>query len=191
MPRRRGPDLEPDEAALWERVTETVRPLRKRALPRPSPVLADPLSPVAVAKPPKGRVPPARVAAIKPVPPRDLTADGLDGGWDRRLLKGLARPDRTLDLHGHTLATAHRAFDAGLREALADGVRVLLLVTGRPPREADDRRGGAARRGAIRGEVDSWIAASPHADRIAAVRGAHPRHGGAGALYLILRRPRG
>lgn len=190
MPRRRGPDLEPDEVALWERVTETVRPIRKRALPRPTPVLADPFTAV-TAKPPKGRVPPARVAPPKPVPPRDLTIDGLDAGWDRRLIKGLARPDRTLDLHGHTLATAHRAFDAGLRDALADGVRVLLLVTGRPPREADERRTGAARRGAIRGEVDSWIAASPHADRIAAVRGAHPRHGGAGALYLILRRPRG
>ncbi|MDH7976067.1 DNA mismatch repair protein MutS, partial [Sphingomonas sp. AR_OL41] len=25
---------------------------------------------------------------------------------------------------------------------------------------------------------------------IAAVRGAHPRHGGAGALYIVLRRPR-
>ena len=190
MPRRRGPDLEPEEVALWERVTETVRPIRKRALPRPTPVLAD--SVIAVtAKPPKGRVPPARIAPAKPVPPRDLTIDGLDGGWDRRLVKGLARPDRTLDLHGHTLETAHRAFDAGVRDALADGVRVLLLVTGRPPREADDRRGGAARRGAIRGEIDSWIAASPYADRIAAVRGAHPRHGGAGALYLILRRPRG
>jgi len=38
--------------------------------------------------------------------------------------------------------------------------------------------------------VGDWLAASRHAADIAAVRGAHPRHGGAGALYIILRRRR-
>ncbi|MGB5485182.1 Smr/MutS family protein, partial [Parasphingorhabdus sp.] len=38
--------------------------------------------------------------------------------------------------------------------------------------------------------ISDWLAASRHASRIAAVRRAHPRHGGAGALYIILRRPR-
>ena len=33
-----------------------------------------------------------------------------------------------------------------------------------------------------------WLAAGPHASRIAAIRPAHPRHGGAGAVYVILRR---
>ncbi|MEY4721316.1 MAG: hypothetical protein RIQ46_1041, partial [Pseudomonadota bacterium] len=35
-----------------------------------------------------------------------------------------------------------------------------------------------------------WLAAGPFASRIAAVRPAHPRHGGAGAVYIVLRRPR-
>ena len=39
--------------------------------------------------------------------------------------------------------------------------------------------------------IGDWLAASRHASSIAAVRGAHPRHGGAGALYIVLRRPRG
>ncbi|MEH3158429.1 MAG: Smr/MutS family protein [Sphingomonas taxi] len=108
----------------------------------------------------------------------------LDGGWDRRLTKGVVHPDRTIDLHGHTLASAHALLDAGLARAIGDGDRVLLLVTGRPPRE------GSAR-GAIRGHVKDWLALSRHARHIAAVRGAHPRHGGAGALYIILRRARG
>jgi DNA-nicking Smr family endonuclease len=32
------------------------------------------------------------------------------------------------------------------------------------------------------------LAASRHSSRIAAVRGAHRRHGGGGSLYIILRK---
>ncbi|MDP9162776.1 MAG: Smr/MutS family protein, partial [Pseudomonadota bacterium] len=41
----------------------------------------------------------------------------------------------------------------------------------------------------IRAAVNDWLAHSRHARHIAAVRGAHPRHGGGGSLYLVLRRP--
>jgi DNA-nicking Smr family endonuclease len=59
------------------------------------------------------------------------------------------------------------------------------LVTGRS-RPSDDRRG----RGVIRRKFMDWLAAGPHAGRIAAVRPAHPRHGGAGAVYIVLRKQR-
>ena len=108
----------------------------------------------------------------------------LDASWDRRLARGLVQPDRSLDLHGHNLATAWALLDRRLGEAVADGARVLLLITGKPP---SDRSG----RGAIRAAVGDWLAASPYAGDIAAVRNAHPRHGGAGALYIVLRRSRG
>ena len=36
--------------------------------------------------------------------------------------------------------------------------------------------------------VHDWLSVSRHAGRIAAVRNAHPRHGGGGSLYVILRR---
>jgi DNA-nicking Smr family endonuclease len=111
---------------------------------------------------------------------------GLDGSWDRRLSHGLAAPDFTLDLHGHTLDQAHRRLDLGLAQAKAMGARVVLLVTGKPrPAQAADR---GAQRGAIRAKVLDWLAAGPHGADVAAVRPAHRRHGGAGALYLVLRR---
>lgn len=44
-------------------------------------------------------------------------------------------------------------------------------------------------RGIIRASIADWLAASPVSSRIAAVRAAHPRHGGAGAIYVVLRRP--
>jgi DNA-nicking Smr family endonuclease len=111
----------------------------------------------------------------------------LDGGWDRRLSRGAVMPDSSIDLHGHTLDGAYRALDAALDRAIARGDRVLLLVTGKPPRPDSERPHA---RGRIRAAVGDWLAASRHADRIAAVRGAHPRHGGAGALYIVLRRSR-
>ena len=162
----------PDGEALWRRVTATVRPLH-----------AAPAAPVPRAPKP---VPVPRPAAPAPAPEARRTAPGttLDGGWDRRLSRGLVRPERMLDLHGHNLAAAHDRLERMLERAIGEGVRVLLLVTGKPPSDASGKRGR------IRAAVGDWLAASRHAADIAAVRNAHPRHGGAGALYIILRRRR-
>jgi DNA-nicking Smr family endonuclease len=73
-------------------------------------------------------------------------------------------------------------------QAKALGARVVLVITGKPrPAEAADR---GERRGAIRAKVLDWLAAGQHASSIAAIRNAHRRHGGDGALYLVLRKGR-
>jgi DNA-nicking Smr family endonuclease len=125
----------------------------------------------------------ARPAA--PAPARKPPGETLDGSWDRRLGRGLVSPDAMLDLHGHNLATAYDLLDRRLEQAIDSGARLLLLVTGKPP--GPER---PAKRGAIRAAVGDWLHASRHSGRIAAVRNAHPRHGGTGALYIVLRRPR-
>jgi DNA-nicking Smr family endonuclease len=184
-----GRPLDADEALLWRRVMATVRPLRAvaRSAPRPStvpqPVCVDP---EAKAPPASSKAPPVREQRVKPKPPVPGTT--LDGGWDRRLSKGVVAPDDVIDLHGHTLASAHALLDRRLDEAVRGGDRVILLVTGKPPRAESERPHA---RGAIRAAVTDWLVASRHAGHIAAVRGAHPRHGGAGALYIVLRRARG
>jgi DNA-nicking Smr family endonuclease len=134
------------------------------------------------AKPPPA--PPLRAAA----PPSRTGEDraGLDSTWDRKLARGTLSPDFTLDLHGHTLDGAHRRLEEGLAQARALGARVVLVITGKArPTEAADR---GERRGAIRAKVLDWLAAGPHASAIAAIRKAHRRHGGDGALYIVLRR---
>jgi DNA-nicking Smr family endonuclease len=99
------------------------------------------------------------------------------------------QPDFTLDLHGHTLESAHARLEHGIAQALAQGARVLLLITGKP-RPADETTSRGHRRGAIRAKFLDWLATGPHASKIAAVRPAHPRHGGAGAVYVVLKRGR-
>jgi DNA-nicking Smr family endonuclease len=167
--------LSAEEERLWRRVVETVRPMRPRetgtapeeAAPEPEPV-----------RKPVRRAPPA------PPTPTKGVGETLDASWDRRLARGLVQPDSALDLHGHDLASAYDLLDSRLEAAIASGARLLLLITGKPP--AGDRPG----RGRIRAAVGDWLGASRHAGAIAAVRGAHQRHGGSGALYIVLRRRR-
>lgn len=178
--------LSPEEAALWERVTASITPLsRDKPLPTAAvaPVVSPATAPASPIKKPKGRVPPAR-EVVTAAPVRRATIHGnLDGHWEKRLKSGNIAVDRTIDLHGYNLERAYDALDLALERAVAVGDRVILLITGHhrpgePP----------IQRGKIRAAVHDWLAVSRHAERIAAVRSAHRRHGGGGSLYLILRR---
>ncbi len=187
--------LSHDEAELWSRVAATVKPLKRAVPAKLLKAVAVPLVavvPVAAPKKIKGRVPPASATVQQPVinAASSLAHDkaGLDSHWERRLARTGTAPDFTLDLHGCNLAQAHVRLDHGLLQAKAMGARLVLLITGKPrPVAAADR---AETRGAIRAKVLDWLAAGPHASDIAAVRPAARRHGGEGALYLVLRRPR-
>lgn len=176
-PRARLPvrSLSPDEAELWARVTATIRPLSRD--PQPAERAKPPLSePKRVQPPAKSRPLPEKVR----IPIAEKT---LDGSWDKKLRSGAVEPDRVLDLHGMNLDRAWTAIDRTLEQAMARGERVVLLITGH--HRAGDP---PVQRGRIRAAVHDWLAASRHAADIAAVRGAHRRHGGGGSLYLILRR---
>ena len=127
------------------------------------------------------RQPPARKLPTPKTPPA-IGAAPVDKGWERALRSGRLVPDMTVDLHGHFLAGAHSALARALDRAVLSEARVILVIAGkaRGPDEAP--------RGAIRRELATWLAHSSHARRILAVRNAHPRHGGEGALYVVLRK---
>lgn len=191
--------LSREEAELWSRVARTVKPLAKAAK-RPaleelvgakSDNGASPLKAKSAPRPTFAMprvAPPTKAPEPKKAVPRPLDRHGLDGSWERKLARAEVSPDFTLDLHGHTLDTAHARLEHGLAQAVSLGARVVLVITGKPrPVEAADRGG---RRGAIRAKLLDWLAHGSHAGRIAAVRGAHPRHGGTGAVYVVLKRPK-
>lgn len=196
--------LSRDEAQVWARLVKTVTPFDP---PRHGGAAGVALGPqrdrreagvkgyAQVIPPPKARDnPPVPLHQPAAGPPsrfgeerkRPLDRHGLDGSWDKKLAHGMVAPDFTLDLHGHSLDSAYARLDHGLSQASAMGARVVLVITGRPrPVEAADRAG---RRGAIRAKLLDWLAAGPYSSSIAAVRAAHRRHGGAGAVYVVLRR---
>jgi DNA-nicking Smr family endonuclease len=178
MPRR----LAPDEQALWGKVAESVVPLARRA--------RAPGAPRAQAMP----QPAAELAPAPPPRPRPSSDDGLDGSWAKRLRSGTLRPDGAVDLHGMTREAARAALHDSLLRLAAAGARVLLVVTGKGsapgPAPADLMAPGRAPRGAIRAELPRWLAEPHIAPLILSVKPAHPRHGGSGAAYIILRRRR-
>ena len=177
--------LSAEEAAAWEKVAATVAPMHAA----PSAVPTGPAP-----APTKAKAAPKPVSvkrAPQPAPPSRSPASSqtLDGGWDKRLKSGAIQPDVTLDLHGHTLDAAYDRLMSGVAQARAMEARTILLITGKPrPVDPADR---STKRGAIRAKVLDWLAASSHHSAIAAVRRAHIRHGGDGALYIVLRRKRG
>ena len=201
------------EQAAWAHLAASVKPLPGKK--RPSPPLegrgtteggggasttgapAPPgkfVKPAKVARPAPASSPPLRdgpgVGVRRPkhasAPPPAATPASLDSHWDRRMKGGRLEPDLTLDLHGDTLDTAYERIMTALDQARAMQARVVLVVAGRErPVDPADRM---ARRGAIRAKLLDWLAASRHGGAITAVRRAHVRHGGEGALYLILKR---
>jgi DNA-nicking Smr family endonuclease len=171
--------LTAQERALWARVAATITPLPGRRSPAPP---AEPACPPAPAAAPT--TPPAstRPTARPPAPPARATPQSalnapLDGGWDRQISRGRLEPDQIIDLHGHSVAQAHARLGAAI--TAGNGARVLLVITG---------KGRPDRPSRIRAELLDWLAGWPAA--VASVRVAHPRHGGSGAFYVILRRPR-
>ena len=187
-----GRRLSPEEQALWKAVAKTVRPLRrpKAVIPpvanEAAPKVEAP-APAPAAPRVRGRVPPVR-RIEPPAPPRPTPVPVLDSSWEKKIRGGRLVPDLSIDLHGLNLAMAHLRLERLIAEAVVNDARVLLVVTGKP-RSNRPLPGESGKRGAIRAEIGDWLARSAYASRIASVRSAHLRHGGEGALYIILRRP--
>ena len=174
MARRLGPD----EAALWARVAGTVRPLPGRIAPTPPPGPRAPRAgdEIVDRAPPRA---PVRKPAANATP---VDAATLDGSWDRAMRTGRLSPDMTVDLHGYSRERAHAVLSAAIAAAARGGARVLLVITGKGRREEEGHRG------VIRASLRDWLHGPELRPFIAALRPAHPRHGGGGAWYVILRR---
>jgi DNA-nicking Smr family endonuclease len=119
---------------------------------------------------------------------------GVDGRTEERMRKGKIEPDARLDLHGHTENAAHDALLNFLRGAQTRGHRMVIVVTGKGTKRNEDApfdlELDRKARGILKTVVPRWLTEPVFARFVAAVRQAHVRHGGEGALYVYLRRPR-
>jgi DNA-nicking Smr family endonuclease len=83
-----------------------------------------------------------------------------------------------LDLHGLTQAEAHHALSRFIAGSRAVGRRCVLVITGH----------GRFSGGVLKQAVPRWLHEAEMRPHILAISPAQPQHGGAGALYVLLRR---
>jgi DNA-nicking Smr family endonuclease len=189
---RRTPEPgETDGATLWRRATAQVTPL-KRPPDASAPGLMPTVAP-APAAPDAGRSPPrptrpAGSSSRPPEPPATpILAPGVAPGLDQRTLnrlkRGLIPPESRIDLHNMTQDEAHRALVRFLAAAQAAGRRSVLVVTGKG-------YGTEGAVGVLKTNVPRWINEPPIRERVLAFTYASRMHGGEGALFVLLRRPR-
>ncbi len=108
---------------------------------------------------------------------------GLDAKIFRKLRSGQYSVQGQLDLHGMNTEQAKLAVHDFLRRAYLEGKRCLLVIPGRG-------RNSPLGRGVLRQELSAWLTQAPLKRIILAFSTAQPRHGGSGALYLLLRQAR-
>jgi DNA-nicking Smr family endonuclease len=163
--------LTDQERRLWREVTRDVQAASQLPpLPDLPPVFLPAPTPVA---------PMEAILAIpgKRVRPPSLTT--LFEPWhEKRLQQGTLHVEARLDLHGMTQNAAHAALIRFVLSEARAGKRLLLVITGK----------GRQGEGVLKQYVPFWLDAEPLRGHLLAVRPALPRHGGAGALYLLLRR---
>lgn len=204
-----------DEAALWHTYVKDVAPLPRGAAetakpvppPPPAPPAARPAATAPSGKPRKpARTVPAPVASVAPLAPKavrmppvmqrplpkpDTRRADRSGPVDidrrtwQRLHRGELIVEARLDLHGMTQIAAYDRLAAFIDHAWRVGVRCVLVITGR----------GSASRGSgdvgiLRTMTPRWLDEIPMRDKVLAYTQAKTHHGGAGALYVLIRRRR-
>lgn len=158
-----------DDLRLWAAYSKTLKLLPGKthiaAPPDPPPPPSAPTAPELPAKhAPRG----ANPLAIGQAPA------GLDRASWRKFRIGQIPIARSLDLHGHTAAHAHRATIAFLQHAHAQQQRCVEIITG---------NGDILAR-----ELPLWLDAPPLRALVLAL--AHPHAANTGAVRVLLRRTR-
>ncbi len=183
-PPRRKRALSEEEHALWESVSRQIKPLRKRHRVSASQVAASKMeAPVAAEAThrPKSMIPVAGPPPKKPATPPLVPLGRRERS---QLSKGKKEIEARLDLHGMTQARAHRALSAFLHRAHGDGLTFVLIITGK------GKVGAESERGVLRRQVPQWLSQTEFRALVVGFEEAHVGHGGAGALYVRIRRTR-
>lgn len=184
MAGRKGRGLSDEERQLWDGVTRSIAPLKKRA-PRKLPAQAEaaPATPMRAsprkALPSQAAPQPRVTVATPPVPP----LAPLERKTRKRLARGTRDVDARLDLHGFTQDQAHSALLRFLRSAQSKEHSLVLVITGKGVR-------GEGERGVLRRAVPQWLSLPDFRELVIGFDSAAIPHGGEGALYVRVRKRR-
>jgi len=103
---------------------------------------------------------------------------GIDRRTAERLRRGRYPVEARLDLHGMTQDEAHRTLGGFIAGAREQGRRCVLIITGH----------GRTSGGILKAATPRWLAEPASRAHVLTIAPARPQHGGAGALYVLLRR---
>ncbi|MEE9427406.1 MAG: Smr/MutS family protein [Paracoccaceae bacterium] len=189
MTRRKPRDLRPEEKELWEKVRQNTIPLHKpekRLLEEAIKKISSPVIPTVI---PAFRV--GQSVAQYPSGQTQLQSASMqmDHKVFGRLKKGKISPESRIDLHGMTLAQAHPALIGFILNASANQNRLVLVITGKG-KVTQDSGQFPERKGVLKRQVPEWLRQPPLNSLVQQVTDSHQNHGGAGALYVYLRRRR-
>jgi len=194
MSRRRKGRLSEDDLGIWRQVARTAKPLEgahPQATTPPTPPArraeGEPLPTFRIG----GATPPGdRGHELAPTLRSQIAAQPvrMDRKTFTRMKRGKLKPERKLDLHGMTLAQAHPALRRFIRQAHADGLRLVVVVTGKGSSSRDEGGPIPTPRGVLRHQVPGWLHAPDLRPFVLQVTDAHVRHGGGGAYYVYLTR---
>lgn len=188
--------VSPDEQALWDTVAKRTEPLEKapktfvRTAPRQpnlAPNMIRPLQSFKVGQKVNHSADHDLIPSLGQQM-RDAVVQ-MDRKAYGKMKRGKLKPDARLDLHGMTLAQAHPALISFMMRSASAGNRLVLIITGKG-KDRDDGGPIPTKFGVLRHQVPQWLRMAPIASLVLQVTESHVRHGGQGAYYVYLRRPR-
>ena len=148
-------------------VRRSVRPLHAPRKPRPE----RNLEPTEIPQPPAPKNVPSQYRPRTVSVPRDR-------GSEKQVRRGKVELSARFDLHGHTQNSAWTALPAFLARERSKGSRCVIVITGK----------GREGSGILRHNFLRWLEMPEARTLVSGYAQAHPRHGGAGAFYVFLRR---
>ena len=176
---KRAPASPPSEPA------STPRPAPPRAAPKRAVKLGD------LTRAPRAPLPsvpvPVPMLPVQP-PSAGPGGPGLDWRERRRVHRGLLPIEARIDLHGLYQAQAHDALVGFLIRARAAGHARVLVVTGKGGASFAGTEDRLSERGVLRRSVPHWLRGPELRGLVLGFEEAARHHGGAGALYVRLRR---
>jgi len=174
--------LSDEEIALWAEVAKSVARHRGATLIEPPEPTAAPIPPPpALAKAKPLAEPPRKAALPPPLAP-------LERRLKRDLGRGRAEIDSALDLHGLNQAEAHHALRGFLARAQAQGARLVIVVTGKGQPKDRASSSWIDEPGVLRRLAPHWLREPDMRGIVLGFEEAGRAHGGAGALYVRLRK---
>lgn len=182
--KKRG--LTGEDKSLWDEIAKSIKPLpgrRTRTGREPEALSVEDQTSRGTEK---------RNRPVAPVAPKHRTPSApplapIDRKLKTKLSRGSADIDAKLDLHGHTQAEAKIRLLRFLETAQAREHSLVLVITGKGKRSGDGWSGEA---GVLKRQVPLWLTLPEFRLLVIGFEEAGIRHGGAGALYIRVRRRR-